>query len=127
MKRSAGRKGFTLIEVLAALLFLGILIPAVLRGISIASRASEAAERGNVAGQLAENQLEQVILDGTWSTGGGRGDFGADWPLYRWELTSSAWDQDTMTQLTMKVYFKVQGREQSVQLTTLASALQSNT
>ena len=127
MKRSASRKGFTLIEVLAALLFLGILIPAVLRGISIASRASEAAERGNVAGQLAENQLEQVILDGTWSTGAGRGDFGADWPLYRWELTSSTWDQDTMTQLTMKVYFKVQGREQSVQLTTLASALQPNT
>ena len=114
-------------EVLAALFFLGILVPAVLHAMDVAARASAAAERSGVAAQLAENQLELVLVDGSWTTGSTRGDFGGDWPNYRWELTSSDWDQDTMTQLTMAVYYNVQGREQKVQLTTLASNLQAGT
>lgn len=123
MKRSA----FTLIEVLAALLFLGIVVPAVLHAMTVAARASEAAERSGIAAQLAENKLEEIILGGVWNNGITGGEFGGDWPLYRWQLTTADWDQDTMTKLTVAVFYPVQGREQSVQLSTLTSSLQSAT
>jgi hypothetical protein len=74
--------------------------------------------------QLADNQLHQALIDGTWDTGNGRGDFGNDWPGYRWELSKTDWSEDTMSQLTMTVYFTVQGKEQKVRLTTLASDAQ---
>ena len=44
-----GRAGFTLVEVLAAMIFLGILGPVVISGLLTASRAGEVAERSTIA------------------------------------------------------------------------------
>lgn len=120
--RPTHRRGaFTFVEILAALVFLGILMPAVITGLTLSSRASIAAERTATATQLAENQLAQAMLDGSWQTGGTKGDFGPDWKDFRWELTRGDWAADSMSELTLTVRFSVQGRDQSVRLTTLAS------
>lgn len=115
-------RAFTFVEILAALVFLAILVPAVLEGITLSSRASVLAERSAVAAELAQNKLNELTLSGTWATAGSGGDFGADWPGYRWESTQSTWDMDTMTLLAVKVYFTVQGHEQSLGLSTLVSS-----
>ena len=116
---------FTFVEVFAAMVFLAILVPAIVEGLGIANRASVIAERSAIAGELAENKLNEILVDGTsQSTEGTSGDFGTDWPGYRWELTQQSWDQDTvntMTDLTMEVFFQVQGAERSVKLDTLVS------
>lgn len=111
--------GFTFIEVLAALLFLGILIPVVVSALTFSSRISVVAERSAIAAQLAENQLNELMLTGSASAASTSGDFGAAWPGYRWELDSADWQADDMTELTMSVFFPVQGSEQQVRLTTL--------
>ena len=113
--------GFTFAEVLAAMVFLAILVPAILEGISISSRASVLCERGATAAELAQNKLDELILDGTWASGDAGGDFGDDWPGYRWETTQSTWDKDAMTLLSVKVTFNVQGQERSVSLSTLVN------
>ncbi len=113
--------GFTFVEILASMLFLAILMPTVLSALALSNRAGIVAERTATAMQLAENRLTEAIVDGTWATNSGGGDFGDDWPGYRWELTTREWSEDTMTELTMRVVFQVQGREQEVLLTTLAS------
>lgn len=115
-RRSAG---FTFVEILAAMLFLAILIPSVIGGILLASRVAEIAERSSVAAELAQNRLSELTLNGDWAAADARGDFGDDWPGYRWELSQTTWDLDSMTQLDLTVYFTVQGREESVALTTL--------
>jgi len=115
-------RAFTFVEILAALVFLAILVPAVLEGITLSSRASVLAERSAVAAELAQNKLNELTLSDTWATAGSGGDFGAGWPGYRWESTQSTWDMDTMTLLAVKVYFTVQGREQSLGLSTLVSS-----
>jgi hypothetical protein len=135
--------------VLAALIFLAILVPAVIEGLTIANRVSVVTERSAVAGELAENKLNELLVDGTStnppsssssvsspfsssasssassssdSIGGSGGDFGDEWPGYRWESTEEAWDQDdTMTELDVQVFFHVQGQEHSVTLSTLVS------
>ena len=126
--RAETREGFTFVEVFAAMVFLAILVPAVLEGLSIANRASVVAERSSIAGELAENKLNEILLS---STGGATsdsdtsGDFGTDWPGYRWQTTQDTWDQDsvnTMSELSVQVFYPVQGQERSVTLSTLMAS-----
>ena len=121
MNRRRILTGFTFVEVLAALAFLGILVPVVVSALMVSNRAAEVAERSIVAAQLGENRLNEMIVESSWSSAGTRGDFGQDWPGYRWQLTQTSWTTGSMTELTMDVFFPVQGREQSIRLGTLAS------
>lgn len=114
--------GFTLVEALVALMFLGILMPAVHSALILCNRVSVTAERTALATQLAENQLQLMIVDGTWNTGATRGDFAGDWKDYRWELTKRDWAAGAgLSELTVTVSFSVQGQARSVAITTLAS------
>lgn len=119
---ATGRCAFTFIEVLASLLFMAIVIPAVVTALTVSNRAAIAAERTNVAVQLGENKLSELVIDDAWSGAESRGEFGPEWPGFRWELTQGSWEVDSMTELLMDVFFPVQGREQSIRLTTLVSA-----
>ena len=123
----ARSRGFTLIEILAALLFLAILIPAIVSGLSLANRASVIAERSSIASELAENKLGELLIDDAWTTAVAKGDFGKDWPGYRWELSKATWSVDDMIELRLDVYFPVQGRERSVRFGTLVSATTTQT
>lgn len=117
------RAAFTLAEILAALVFLAVLLPAVFEGVTYATRAAEIAERQAVATELAQTKLAELTLDDTWTSADSSGDFGADWPGYRWQSTQTSWDNDSaMTVLSVQAYFPIRGREQSVTLSTLVSA-----
>lgn len=115
------RAGFTLVEMLASLTFLGILIPVVVSSLMVSNRAANMAERSAVAVQLCENRLTEMMLADAWTTEGSRGDFGEEWPGYRWELAKNDWEAGAMTELTLTVFYKVQGAEHDVQLSTLVN------
>lgn len=119
--RMRHRAGFTLVEVLAAMAFLGIVMPVVISALFVSSRAAVVAERSTIAMQLGENKLNEMMLGGAWTSESGRGDFGDQWPGYRWEMSKAAWETSTMTELTLDVFYKVQGAERDLQLTTLVS------
>lgn len=122
MKRD--RAGFTFVEMLAAMAFLGILMPVVISALTISNRAAVVSERATVATQLAENRLQEMIVDDSWTSASSRGDFGEQWPGYRWELTKGDWQSGAMTELSLNVFFQVQGREHDVRLTTLVTETQ---
>lgn len=123
--------GFTFVEILAALMFLALVIPAIVTALSLSGRAGELTERGEAAAQLAENKLNEMLVGDAWQTAsGGSGDFGPDWPDYRWQLTQTPWTTDSasaMTELKVEVSFKVQGVEHSATLSTLVNTLTSTT
>jgi len=123
--KSQSRAGFTLAEVLAAMLFLAILVPVIVEGLTLSNRAGVVAERKATALMLADRQLSELQLSSEWMLAEQRGDFGAEWPNYRWELTQSAWRYDNMIELTVEVIFTVQGREHRVPLSTLVSDSES--
>ena len=54
---SRDRQAFTFVEVFAALVFLAILIPVIVDGLTIANKASVVSERSSIAGELAENKM----------------------------------------------------------------------
>lgn len=119
--RASGCHGFTFVEILACLAFLGILIPVVVSALMVANRAAGVSERSTIAAQLCENRLNEMLLNDAWTTEGERGDFGPERPGYRWELAKSDWESGAMTELTLTVFFPVQGREHEVRLSTLVN------
>jgi prepilin-type N-terminal cleavage/methylation domain-containing protein len=120
------RGGFTLVEVLVTLMFLAISLPAIMEGISLATKVgSQTVHRTEAAG-LAQSKLAEIVSSEEWESGNLSGDFGADWPSYRWQADVQPWAEDTTSagiqQIDVNVYWTEQGREQSIVLSTLAYA-----
>lgn len=123
-RRSALRKGaeaFTLAEVLAALLFMAIVIPVALQGMRIASRAGVLAERKREAARVAEKVLNESIVTTNWNKSAQSGTIMEADREYRWSLRASAWTESAMQQLSVEVQFPVQGQDYTVQMSTLAN------
>ena len=109
MHRHAAASAFTFVEVLAALLFLAVVVPAVVTALTVSNRASEVTDRGTLAGELAENKLNELLTDNAWQSAGstGGGTFGDDLPGYRWEMTADNWSTDTtnaVSELRVEVF-----------------------
>lgn len=125
--RMGQKAGFTFVEVLAALLFLAVVVPTIVSALSLSTRASEVAERGGMAAQLAENKLNEMLLADAWQTAQATGgDCGVDFPNFRWQLTQTPWTTDSasnMTELKVEVFYKVQGRERAATMNTLVNTL----
>ncbi len=85
MRRHAAqpRGGFTLVEVLAAMLLIGIVMPVVMQGVTAATRAGSSARRRTEAATLAASKLAELTVTGQWDGGTTSGDFGADCPGLR--------------------------------------------
>jgi len=115
------KRGFTLAETLAAMLFMAIVIPVAVRGVMLANRAGVVAERKRVAAELADRLLVETIVTQQWMDGSQEGDFGDELPGYRWVLEDEAWDEDTMREISVRVLFTVQGTEYDVSLSTLVA------
>ncbi|OPZ05507.1 MAG: hypothetical protein BWZ10_03037 [candidate division BRC1 bacterium ADurb.BinA364] len=79
----------------------------------------EAARRQRQAARLADRLLAEKIVTGEWDDTEDEGDFGDDWPEYRWTLETAEWTQPDAIQVGVTVYFTIQGREQSVRVATL--------
>lgn len=125
-KRNRAEHAFTFAELLAAMLFVAIVIPVALRGIMVANRLAVVAERKLQAVQLADLKLNELILTQEWQSATNQGDFGQDWPEYRWVMRQETWAEDSMQQLTLSVIFTVQQQEYSVSLMTLVSDEESS-
>lgn len=123
-KRSASRNGvsaFTLAEVLAALLFMAIVIPVAVQGLRISSRAGALAERKREAVRVAEKILNESILTTNWNKSATSGTITEADRDYRYTLRTESWTESTMQLLSVQVTFPVQGEDYTVQLSTLAN------
>jgi type II secretory pathway pseudopilin PulG len=120
-RRRRGRStGFTLVEVLASLLFLAIVIPAAVEAMRVASLSGQVAAKKGAAARVADSVLNESIVLTNWA-GGTRSGTVSDGAMdYHWKLTSKAWQQNSITLLTAEVAFQAQGRDFSVKLSTLA-------
>jgi type II secretory pathway pseudopilin PulG len=112
-------RAFTLVEVLAALLFMAIVIPVAMHGITVASRAGSLGQRKGTAMRIAERVLNEMIVTGQTTSGVGSGSVTEGDISYPWTMKSSPWTEDAMTQMTVTVSFDVQGSTYDVSASTL--------
>jgi prepilin-type N-terminal cleavage/methylation domain-containing protein len=118
-RKRATRSGFTLPEVLAALVFVGIVLPVVMRGISISMQASRSARHHVEAAQLAKQKIDEFLIVRDPSAFiSASGDFGTGWEEYNWTSAAQLGD-DGVYDVLVSVQWTEQAREKSVSLSTM--------
>jgi len=110
---------FTLTEVLAALLFMAIVIPAAVEGLRIANRAGQVAERKGEAALIAERVLNESIVTTNWNKSGLSGTITDGSREFRWVLRNESWSQEPIRLVSVQVTYAVQGQDYDVRLSTL--------
>jgi len=127
LRRHSSRSGgFTLIEVLVTMTLMSIIIPIVMRGISVSLATANSARHTAEAATLAQSKLSdianQVALLMDTSQVGSSGDFGSDWPTYHWECQSTD-DQDVgVIRLTVNVTWNERGINRTFALSTMVQS-----
>lgn len=151
---SCALSGFTLVEVLAALLFMAIVIPVAVQALQIASRAGEVAQRKTDAARVAERILNENIVTTNWTQSSQSGTVVEGFGEFRWTMLNQPWSQNTTNQipaeratagllasgqpqvsalatsqstmnlLSVEVVYRVQNRDYSVTLSTLVNSQQ---
>ena len=114
--RRRRRAGFTLVEVLASLVIMGIVLPFAMRGASLAMHAGSVARHQAEAATLGEAKLTEMVSMGSWADAS-QGDFGNDFPQYRWNMENTQRDIG-VTELILSVIWQERGEDRSVKLST---------
>src|SRR3989454_5556767 len=120
---------FTLAEVMAALVFMAILIPVALQALSLASRAGEVAARKSEAALVAERLLDEMIVTTNWDKTVQNGALRQGIHEFRWTVRNDPWTQDpnqnAMRLLSVEVLFAAQGQDHAVRMSTLVDSSQA--
>jgi len=120
---------FTLAEVLAAMMFLAIVIPVAVEALHVSSLAGEVAARKGAAARIADRVLNESLVTTNWVGSARNGTVSENAIDYRWALSAQNWPQQLnplnstipMEMLTAKVTFQAQGKDYTVTLSTLAN------
>ena len=113
------RAAFTLAEVLAALVFMAIVIPGAVQGLRIANLAGQVSERKSVAARLAERVLNEMVVTRQWQTASQNRTIEEGVQKYECKTRLDPWNQGILRLMTVEVTFLVQGQEYDVRLSTL--------
>ncbi len=103
MKHQRCNAGFSLIEIMVAILILGVALVGLTRGITTALASNKDSELQTVAALAAAAQIETMRADATWSDGVADGECGDDLPNYRWTQTIKPADVDGLHEVTVTV------------------------
>lgn len=118
-RRRSGAPAFTLIEVLATLLLLAIVLPVIMRGISMATSAGSLAKQRSDAYGLCESKLNELLATGQYQYGNLSGDFSPDYPQYRWTAQVLDWTDPNVEQLDVHVLWNSRNSQQDIVLSSL--------
>ena len=128
MRPKGSAAAFTLAEVLAALLFMAIVIPVAIEGLHIASLAGTVSERKGEAARVARRLLTETLVTTNGDQSGQSGTVTEGQRQFRWTLKNDLWNQDpnqnVIRLLSVEVFFTAQNREYSVRMSTLMDSSQ---
>ena len=97
------RAGFSLVEVMVAVVILAIALTGLTEGITTALSSSKESELQTTAALFAAGQMELLRAQTDWTDGDDQGDCGAALPLYRWRQTVSPTDIDGLHEVDVVV------------------------
>jgi len=111
--------GFTFIELLATVVLIAVIMPVAMGGISLCTGLAGQSRRQIDAATLAKAKVTELVVTRNWESGDKSGDFGKDWPDYRWTAEVADWTDPTVRRLDLTVFWQSRNRPRSVTLTTL--------
>jgi Tfp pilus assembly protein PilV len=124
--RRRSTAGFTLAEVLAALLFMAIVIPVAIEGMHIASLAGTVAARKVEAARVAQRLLTESLVTTNLNQSAQSGTMKEGPREFNYTMRSDPWNQDpsqnVIRQLTVEVKFTAQNKDYLVRMSTLVDS-----
>jgi prepilin-type N-terminal cleavage/methylation domain-containing protein len=103
--------GFSLVEVMVAILILGIALVGLTQGITTALASSKESELQTTAALFAAGQIELLRAEKTLTDGSDNGDCGAGLSLYRWKEIIRPTDIDGLHDVAVVVENSQTGAE----------------
>jgi prepilin-type N-terminal cleavage/methylation domain-containing protein len=95
--------GFSLIEVMCAILVMGVALVALTHGMTTALASTKDSEVQTTIVSLAAGQIETLRAGGVLTDDTTEGDFGESFPRYKWEQTVAPSDVDGLHQVDVLV------------------------
>jgi type IV pilus modification protein PilV len=95
--------GFSLIEVMVAILILGVALVGLTGGLTTALRSSKDSEVQTVAAMFASGQIESIRADGFVDDGETQGDCGDELPMYQWKQSITPGTVDGLHEVKVTV------------------------
>jgi len=97
-------------------MLMAIVLPVAMKGVGVALNAADTARHTSEAATLGESKLNELVTnqlaDGT------SGDFGADWPAYKWTLQTTARDY-SVSEVTLTVTWTGRDGERTLNISTM--------
>ncbi|MBI3097709.1 MAG: type II secretion system protein [Planctomycetes bacterium] len=107
--KSTSTRGFTLVEVLCALVILTSAIILIAQGFSTGIRGTELAQRATLAQMLAGDVIGRLEAGEIPVNKDADGDFGEDFPGYAWSMTSLTEGLPGLYQVVLRVTWTDRG------------------
>ncbi|MEO6036731.1 MAG: prepilin-type N-terminal cleavage/methylation domain-containing protein, partial [Verrucomicrobiota bacterium] len=101
--KNHSQAGFSLIEIMCAILILGVALVGLTQGITTALSSSKESEIQTAASLIAAGQIETFRAEEYFVDGVTEGDCGDELPLYRWKQTVSSADIDGLHEIAVVV------------------------
>ena len=115
-------EGFTLMEILAALLLTGLILPVAMNGVSMANMLASDSARKYEAADLAQAKMSEILLEEDWKNGSSSGEFENQYEQYEWISSVSDWTTSGLKQIELTVFWNQRGRTNKIVLSTLIYA-----
>jgi prepilin-type N-terminal cleavage/methylation domain-containing protein len=118
---AARGRGFSLVEMLAAIIIFSLGVMAVLEVITTSVRSTTATVGYTQAVLLAQQQIEETIATQTLAPMTDSGDFGEAYPRHSWKREVEEVDADRLYRIRVDVLWNERGIDKQYTLTTLAA------
>jgi hypothetical protein len=102
--------------------FIALLLPTAMRGIGLCTTIAGESRKQLEAAALAKSQLTDLLVTGDWDNGAHSGDFGNEWPGYKWTADVSNWTDAqnvSLRQVDVTVTWVSRGANKKLTLSTL--------
>lgn len=121
------RRGFTLVEVMAAIVLVAIVLPTATQGTLLCLDLAVHSRMQARAASLAQAKLSELAATGQFDEAMQSGDFGEQWHQFTWMAIAEPWEDSQLVQLEdsqliqldVAVVWTRRGREYDVTMSTL--------
>jgi len=119
--RRLGSRGFSLVEMIAAMTIFGVGVLATMEIFNMNLRATAASRNYTRAVLLAQGVMEEALARGDLMAREESGEFTAVFPNATWTCEVSETDTEDLYEVRVSVTWPERGKEQSFELITLAA------
>ncbi|MEM7827906.1 MAG: prepilin-type N-terminal cleavage/methylation domain-containing protein [Candidatus Aenigmatarchaeota archaeon] len=115
------KNGFSLLEVMIAMLILSLALSTIIYSEMLSLRAAQRIRNIDIATSLASSKISEIEAEGFPATGEREGNFGDEFPLFRWKANILPTSNPSIRELRVQVIFNEgKGQEQIELITYLA-------